>query len=589
VSFPTGWAHRVPIAVDHTQIDSDLTDFTVVITDEMAAVLSAVDGPLDADGTRPSINGGGDVRFSADEAGTQRLAVDVREWVTNNNPASGSLEVAVRVPTVSSSTDTTIYLWWGKAGETQPAPGDPFGQYAAYDAHHRLVSTDGGLTDRTSAANNGVGFNVPSIPGVIGDAVTLGGTGSRITLPVLGVNSNEMTISALLYPTDLSGDAFNDDNPRTLLIGRQDGDLSTLPYFVRFRGRQIDLLFSSTGGQLNVFRSNDEFDWGVGPMVEDAWQHVFLCRSTGALLVLHNGVTQPMFTVQGDLANTTPFAESTPLVGATRPADDYRIFKGNIDELRISTVARRAEWGAAEYANLLAPATLLTAGAITDVSTSDELTGADISAATVIDSPAIGQSHALTGTDTTALTAIDAPTIGQLHGLTTDAIAASTTVETPTLQSVAGVDSLTGVDLVALIAVDSPTIEQDHQLTGADIASLTVIDAPTLQSIAGVDPLTGQDIAAGSAVSTPTIGQVHVIDGADLIGGVTVDAPALGQVHLLTGTGIMALSDISEPALIIGAVYEILELHASFTREIEMQASFTREIEMQAQFAGGNA
>ena len=147
--FPLGWAHRVPITINHDQIDENLTDFTLVLTEEMSAVLSSVDGPLDADGLRPSIDGGGDVRFSADEAGTQRLAVDVREWDTDNDPASGSLEVAVKVPSISSSTDTTIYLWWGNSEAVQPGPAQEFGQYAAYDAGAWLASADGGASDRT--------------------------------------------------------------------------------------------------------------------------------------------------------------------------------------------------------------------------------------------------------------------------------------------------------------------------------------------------------------------------------------------------------------------------------------------------------
>ena len=118
MAFPDGWLHRVALTIDHDDIDSDLTNWTLVFDQSFNAVLTQVNGPLDADGTRPSINGGGDIRFSSDAAGANRLAVDIRTWVTNNTPASATCEVAVKIPSVLSSVDTTIYMWWGKSGES---------------------------------------------------------------------------------------------------------------------------------------------------------------------------------------------------------------------------------------------------------------------------------------------------------------------------------------------------------------------------------------------------------------------------------------------------------------------------------------
>jgi hypothetical protein len=42
-------------------------------------------------------------------------------FVTDNDPANGVADIAVKVPSVSSTTDTVIYVWYNKAGETQPA------------------------------------------------------------------------------------------------------------------------------------------------------------------------------------------------------------------------------------------------------------------------------------------------------------------------------------------------------------------------------------------------------------------------------------------------------------------------------------
>ena len=143
-------------------IDADLTDWTFVFDQDFDSILTQVDGPLDADGTRPMINGGGDLRFSSDSAGTTQLPIDVRTAVTNNTPTLGEIELAGK-RSVSSSVDTDIWLWWGKTGETQPAVGSTYGQYNAYKSEIEAVWTlsedpsggSGAMKDRTSNQNHG--------------------------------------------------------------------------------------------------------------------------------------------------------------------------------------------------------------------------------------------------------------------------------------------------------------------------------------------------------------------------------------------------------------------------------------------------
>ena len=90
MAFPTDWAHKLSITIDSDFISSALTNWTLVFDQSFSSLLTAVNGPLDADGTSPSINGGGDVRFSSDEAGTTQLACDIRNWATNNTPGSAT-------------------------------------------------------------------------------------------------------------------------------------------------------------------------------------------------------------------------------------------------------------------------------------------------------------------------------------------------------------------------------------------------------------------------------------------------------------------------------------------------------------------
>lgn len=165
MAFPSDWGYQLAITIDRTKIDSDLSNWTFVFDQAFNAVLTSVDGPLDADGSAPMINGGGDIRFSSDEAGTQQLAVDVRAAVTDNTPANGELEIAVNIQAISSSANTTIYMWWGKSGEVLPAANSTYGQYNAYDVNHVIVMDMRTWVDRTSNAYDfdTVGYGAPTI------------------------------------------------------------------------------------------------------------------------------------------------------------------------------------------------------------------------------------------------------------------------------------------------------------------------------------------------------------------------------------------------------------------------------------------
>ena len=69
--------------------------------------------------------GGGDLRFSSDEAGLTQLACDVYQF----NKTSTDL-VKVNVPSASSG--ILIYVWGDNTGASQPLPAEPFGRNSTY-------------------------------------------------------------------------------------------------------------------------------------------------------------------------------------------------------------------------------------------------------------------------------------------------------------------------------------------------------------------------------------------------------------------------------------------------------------------------
>ena len=69
MAFPTDWGRRCAIVIQSSKVDANLADFPVLLTkDTLPSEM------FDHDGSYPALEGGGDIRFSSDEAGETQLA-----------------------------------------------------------------------------------------------------------------------------------------------------------------------------------------------------------------------------------------------------------------------------------------------------------------------------------------------------------------------------------------------------------------------------------------------------------------------------------------------------------------------------------
>lgn len=173
MAFPTGWNRRGPLVIQNGQVSGSgsHTDLPVLLTEDN------FDSEIfDADGSNPAQNGGGDLRFSSDSAGATQLPIDVVSFVTDNDPANGTAEVWVKVASVSTSADTTIYVWYNTAGaESQPAVTDTYGRNAVWSDYDGVYHGND-LVDSTGNGNTLTGVNSPisgDTNGKIGDAFLL--------------------------------------------------------------------------------------------------------------------------------------------------------------------------------------------------------------------------------------------------------------------------------------------------------------------------------------------------------------------------------------------------------------------------------
>lgn len=119
------WAARTPLTVDAGVVDTaglgeDLTDFPLLVSFTDAAVGASAQ----ADGR--------DLVFTSDD-GSTRLDHEVESW----NSATGELTAWVRVPLLSASLDTRIFLYHGNAGATDQQ--DPAGVFGDFTSVHHLA------------------------------------------------------------------------------------------------------------------------------------------------------------------------------------------------------------------------------------------------------------------------------------------------------------------------------------------------------------------------------------------------------------------------------------------------------------------
>lgn len=362
------WAHRIKLTINaHNEISQNLTDWTLVFDQSFDSVLTSTNGPLDADGTRAMVNGGGDIRMTKAD-GVTRIPIDVRAAVTNNDPASASLEVACKVATLSYTAATEVYLYWGKSGASQPGPDGLYGQYNAYTSDYTAVYTMSDATTSTVSnrcANTYHGTKTAAnepveATGQIGDAQSFDDSNDAISISPQGLldfGSSGWAVEAVINPDSISAstdrgiiiaqDAISERQFIFQINVANDGDFRV----AYFTPTQQAFIRTTNSGHLSA----------------SSWHFIAARRQVGVSLLWYNGSAVPSTTSgSGSESGSIENKNSTIYIGRRGYSGDEDYYDGLIDELRVSTPTRNNDWLIADYNNLLDVGTFLTFGSIED-------------------------------------------------------------------------------------------------------------------------------------------------------------------------------------------------------------------------------
>ncbi len=213
MAFPTGWGRIQKITIQNSKVVGTGSHLNVPVLITLSHLNSEI---VDA-GSNSALNGGGDVRFSTDLAGTTQLACEIVSFVTNASAPSRECEIWVKIPSVSTSANTDIYIWYNKAGESQPAVSAAFGRDAVWAGYefltHDMINDSSG--NRTITQDN-AGVTIDSPWGKV--AHDFNGSVDYHTAPITGINLNSNLTITLWAKAD-TGNTF----PRLLDLTTADG------------------------------------------------------------------------------------------------------------------------------------------------------------------------------------------------------------------------------------------------------------------------------------------------------------------------------------------------------------------------------
>lgn len=365
MAFPDDY-RRCALTIQSSQVPGNLSNFPVLLTE--ACLPSEM---FDADGSYPCQSDGGDIRFSSDNEGKTRLPCEIVEITTDNNPANGTAQIWVKVPSVSGSSDTTIYIWYGTTGKSQPDADDAYGSEAVWDSNYKGVYH---LEESVSAANNNFRDStnndnhltlnstsgITSEAGPVGQSLRFDGSGNYLYDNGLGndVETSSVTIELWIKSDSASTDAgfFHGDTPN-----EEDAGCMARYDAAGAEGGQSGVIKAGFGDVDNE-PNNSKLESSAGQQTTDDQHLAFAWTQNSAPDLFVNGSED---TPSWDRSSNTAIdINNNPLRFGIGSKDTLGSsgWDGQIGEIRVSTTKRSADWIGATYNNQNAPGSFVSEG-----------------------------------------------------------------------------------------------------------------------------------------------------------------------------------------------------------------------------------
>jgi hypothetical protein len=338
--YDSAWGYRKRITIDRTKVAATQANFPVLI--------SITDAGL-RDGAQPDAD---DILFTSSN-GTTKLDHEVERYTAS----TGELVAWVGVPTLASTADTVLYMYYGNssaAAQQNSAAVWDSGFAGAYHAKEIPTGTAGDVKDSTANTRHGTSTggmgSGNQVAGQVGGSLDFDGINDKVSLGDMSTNLwSQVTAEAWIRPDSLGIDR---------VICKSTGLTTSTQFFcLGTNGSALRILMGTDGlggadsGALDV--SNQ--------ITTGAWQHIAFTwsGSTNQVLAYVNGTQVGSFALGGDTIKDSV----QPVYIANANATDDRHFDGSIDEARVSSTVRSSSWIQTEYNNQSSPSTFFSVGA----------------------------------------------------------------------------------------------------------------------------------------------------------------------------------------------------------------------------------
>jgi hypothetical protein len=379
LAFPEGWGRKCELVIQASQVSGNLTNFPLLLTDETLPAEM-----LDSGDENAALDGGGDIVITSDEDGSTRLAIEIVKFTLDS-----TAQIWVKVPSISSATNTSIWIWYKKAGESQPArdSADPPGSELVWDSNYVLsmhVEEDpsGGATifDSTANTTDGTANNMASgdsVAAKIGNGLSFNATDA----------DESVSWAADTIGTLTNGAASASYEAWVSAAANLAGALpQAIAVYIATGQNGFNLRIDDQGGGNFKFRAGGRSVSGEG----------FESRQSAASFAF--GTTLHHIQADYDYANdtidlyidgsldgqtsvtfnNTTYTQRSPATIDSLFITTPHIVRGRIDEFRFSKLKRGADHASASYNNQNSPSTFVIEGVPEDVTPAAAVVEPDI-------------------------------------------------------------------------------------------------------------------------------------------------------------------------------------------------------------------
>jgi hypothetical protein len=337
------------MTINHTNVPSTQSNFTVLVSVTDPALKTVANGGHVANAK------GYDIGFYSDSGGTIKLKWQVEKY----DGTTGNLIAWVKIPSVSSSTDTVFYLFYGDSSINTDQSDPPNTWDSNFKGVWHMSDNAASTTIRESTATGANGTNnantsSKTATGQIGNALSYNGSTDGSFAPINLSSTNIVTLSFWVKWTTNA----NDDDLAFEYTPNYNSNSN--------HGFMADWNAGSFGG--------GKFEMGMGNGDSTYWTDLFGRPSAGTWHLIHlvfnrSGSTNKAY-VDGSLQTLTTGTRSASGMGNFSNSSLYFMSRaasalnaaGTLDEVRLSTIERNANWVATEYNNQSSPGTFITIG-----------------------------------------------------------------------------------------------------------------------------------------------------------------------------------------------------------------------------------